>query len=61
MWHDLAVAVCLVLVIEGLTPFISPAGWRNMVLAAVRMNDRELRLAGLGSMLLGTILLYVVN
>ena len=61
MWHDLAIAACLMLVLEGLTPFISPVGWRNMVVAAARMNDRELRLAGLGSMLLGTILLYVVN
>lgn len=61
MWHDLAVALCLVLVIEGLTPFLSPSAWRNMIQVAAQMDDRSLRLAGLGCMLLGTLLLYLVN
>ena len=61
MWHDLAVAVCLVLVIEGILPFLAPAHWRQMILQVVQMEDRSLRLMGLVSMLLGTGLLYLVN
>ena len=42
-------------------PFLSPRAWRTMVEAAARLDDRSLRLAGLGSMLTGTVLLYLVH
>jgi len=61
MWHDLAVAFCLMLVLEGMMPFLYPAAWRRMVLSALQMGDGNLRVAGLGSMLVGTLLLYLVN
>jgi uncharacterized protein len=61
MWHDLAVAFCLILVIEGILPFLSPSGWRNMVVAAAGMDDRGLRLVGLGMMVVGTTFLYAIN
>ena len=61
MWHDLAVAFCLMLVIEGIMPFLSPSGWRAMVASVAGMGDRSLRLAGLGAMLAGTVLLYAIN
>ena len=61
MWHDLAVAFCLMLVIEGIMPFLSPSGWRAMVVSIAGMGDRGLRLAGLGAMLAGTVLLYAIN
>ena len=61
MWHDLAVAFCLMLIIEGIMPFLSPAGWRTMVLSATGMSDRMLRAAGLCAMVAGTALLYAVN
>ncbi len=61
MWHDLAIACCLVLVIEGIIPFLSPSAWRAMVLAAARIGDRGLRIAGLCAMVSGTVLLYLIN
>ena len=61
MWHDLSVAFCLLLVIEGIVPFLSPRAWRRMVASAAQMDDRGLRAVGLGSMLVGTALLYLVN
>ena len=61
MWHDLATAFCLMLVIEGVTPFLSPALWRDMISGALRLSDYALRWLGLCSMLLGTALLYLVN
>lgn len=61
MWHDLLVALSLVLVIEGVMPFLSPKGWREGVQLLAQFEDRSLRMVGLVSMLLGTVLLYVVN
>lgn len=61
MWHSVAVAFCLVFVIEGLMPFVSPSRWRRMLALVAQMDDRSLRLIGLASMVLGTGLLYIVN
>jgi uncharacterized protein len=61
MWHDLAVAFCLMLVIEGIAPFLSPSGWRSMMISVTRLSDSGLRLAGVCSMLVGTALLYAIN
>lgn len=61
MWHDLAVAFCLMLVIEGIIPFLSPHRWRKMLLMLDQIDDNTMRLIGLGSMLLGTGLLYIIN
>ena len=61
MWHDVAIALCLVFVLEGLLPFISPRHWRHYVLEVASMDDRHLRAAGLISMIAGVGLLYWVN
>lgn len=61
MWHDLLVALCLVFVLEGILPFVSPRQWRQTVLMLVQLEDRKLRTMGLISMLLGTVVLYIVN
>ena len=61
MWHDLAIACCLILVIEGIMPFLYPSAWRSMVLAVSRIDDRSLRIAGLCAMVSGTLLLYLIN
>ncbi|MBL6691087.1 MAG: DUF2065 domain-containing protein [Pseudomonadales bacterium] len=61
MWHDLGVALCLVLVIEGIVPFLYPKRWREMVSKLAEVDDNSMRIAGLISMLLGTALLYLIN
>lgn len=61
MWHELLIALALVMVIEGIIPFLSPDGMRRMMRATLELNDRALRTAGLVSMLLGVITLYLVN
>jgi hypothetical protein len=53
--------MCLVLVIEGIVPFLYPRRWRDMALALAQVNDRSMRLVGLASMVVGTGLLYVVR
>lgn len=61
MWHDLLVALALVLVIEGIFPFINPEGLRKTLLMMARMTDQQLRFAGLTSMTVGIIVLYIVK
>jgi uncharacterized protein YjeT (DUF2065 family) len=58
MWQELGIALCLVLVLEGILPFLSPRGWRETLWQLTRLSDRQVRLMGLTSMLLGTVLLY---
>lgn len=61
MWTDLLTALALVLVIEGIMPFINPAGMRRMMMLVMQMDDATLRTIGLTSMLSGVILLYLVH
>jgi uncharacterized protein YjeT (DUF2065 family) len=60
-WQILPAAIALVLIMEGLMPFISPNRWRNMLEAVGQMDDRVIRNIGLSSMLLGVAILYWVN
>ena len=61
MLHELAVAFCLMLVIEGILPFIAPKRWRNLILMLDEVDDSTMRLIVLGSMLTGTVLLLLIN
>lgn len=60
-WQVLPVALALVFIIEGMLPFISPNRWRNMLVMVEQMDDRVIRNVGLGSMLFGIFLLYLVH
>lgn len=61
MWHDLAVAVCLMLVLEGIMPFLAPQRWRKMLLLLDQIDDNTMRIIGLASMLTGTLILLLIN
>ena len=61
MWQDLFSAIALVLVFEGLLPFLTPTGYRKAMISMLQMDDRKLRLMGLGSMLSGLFFLYLVR
>jgi uncharacterized protein YjeT (DUF2065 family) len=52
-------AVALMLVLEGLLPFLSPTRWRSMFERATRLSDGQIRFIGLSSMLIGVVLLLV--
>ncbi len=60
-WQVLPVAIALVFIIEGALPFINPGRWRKMLAMAEQMDDRVIRNIGLGSMLFGVVLLYLVH
>ncbi len=61
MWHDLFVALALLLVVEGVIPFLAPDTMRRMLIEVARQDSRSLLIAGLASMLGGVGLLYLVN
>lgn len=61
MWEDLFAALALLLVFEGITPFLNPAKWRQMILMVAQQPDRVLRMMGLISMMLGATLLFIVR
>ncbi|WP_207062522.1 DUF2065 domain-containing protein [Motiliproteus sp. SC1-56] len=60
-WRELAIAVCLMLVLEGIIPFLYPQRWRTLVSRLAMIDDRTLRTTGLISMLLGTAALYWIH
>lgn len=60
-WGSLLMAVGLMLVLEGLMPFIGPNVWRDMFRRLIELSDGQLRFIGLSSMVAGLLLLYLVT
>ena len=58
---SLAVAIALVLIIEGIIPFLSPYVWRETFERLVKMSDVQIRFFGLSSMLVGLIILILLS
>lgn len=59
MTSSLLIAFALMLVLEGLMPFLAPAVWRETFRRLVQLSDGQIRFIGLTSMLIGLILLIV--
>ena len=53
--------MALLLVLEGIVPFLTPRGFKQMMESVLRTEDRHLRIAGFVSMLAGVVLLYLVH
>ena len=58
---SLAVAIALVLIIEGIIPFLSPSVWRETFERLVKMSDGQIRFFGLPSLLVGLIILILLS
>ena len=52
-------AVALMLVFEGLLPFLSPGAWRQVFERATQLTDGQIRFLGLSSMVLGLLLFAI--
>lgn len=61
MWDTLLLAVALMLVMEGMLPFLMPGVWRQTFRRLTEAGDGQVRFIGLTSMLIGLLLLYFVN
>ncbi len=53
-------ALALMLVIEGVLPFLSPAMWRKMFERAAQLSDGQIRFLGLSSMIAGLAALLLI-
>ena len=60
IWVELGRAFCLLLIIEGIIPFLYPDRWRQLLETVSDTDDKTLRLVGLFSMLLGLGILYLL-
>lgn len=60
-WYDLFAALALVLVLEGVFPFVNPAGMRRRLEMVTQLNDGQLRTIGLISMAIGLLLLFFIR
>lgn len=58
---SLGAAACLVLVIEGLFLFASPALWKRMAEQLQQIDDRTLRMIGAGMIVVGLVVLQLVH
>ena len=52
-------ALALMLVIEGLLPFLAPKLWRETFRRLMHLSDGQIRFFGLSSMIAGLILLFI--
>jgi hypothetical protein len=54
-------AFALMLIIEGLLPFLAPSRWRDVFRRVMQMSDGQIRFFGLTSMLVGLLLLFLAS
>ncbi len=59
--QDLLTAIALILIIEGIWPFLSPRSLRKALFSVVQNNDKTMRLTGLATMVVGLLLLWGVR
>jgi uncharacterized protein len=50
-------ALALMLILEGVLPFLAPTLWRDTFRRITQMSDGQIRFVGLSSMLVGLLLL----
>jgi len=60
-WTEILTALALVLVIEGMLPFVRPGRYKQLVAQIIRLSDNQLRMFGLSAMIIGLLLLFVVR
>jgi len=60
-WNDLLTALALLLILEGLVPFISPAGMKKTYEQLIRYPEKTLRIIGFTSTIAGILLLFLTD
>ena len=61
MLGEILTAICLVLVLEGILPFLSPEGYKNAMRSMLDLDNSRVRIVGLCSMIAGVVLLTIVR
>ncbi len=60
-WTEFLTAVALLMIIEGMLPFVGPGRYKQLVAQIARLGDNQLRTFGLISMIAGLLLLFFVR
>ena len=58
-WQDLLNAIALLLILEGLLPFIKPESIKKIYQTMSQTPESSLRMIGLASIVAGLVLLYM--
>ena len=61
MTSSLLIAFALMLVLEGLVPFLAPGAWRETFRRLTQLSDGQIRFVGLTSMIIGLVLLILFS
>lgn len=61
LWEDLLRALGLMLVAEGLMPFVAPERWREVLIRVAGVDARKLRMFGGGLLIGGLVLLHFLR
>ncbi|HXC37983.1 MAG TPA: DUF2065 domain-containing protein [Burkholderiales bacterium] len=61
MGPALLMAMALMLVIEGILPFLAPSAWRETFRRIIALSDSQLRCMGLSATMAGLALLYLAH
>ncbi len=60
-WTEILTAVALLLIIEGMLPFVRPGRYKQLLAQVMRLSDNQLRIFGLSAMIAGLFLLFIVR
>jgi uncharacterized protein YjeT (DUF2065 family) len=60
-WGDFVAALAILLVLEGLLPFLNPGGAKRVFAKLANLADSELRIAGTVSVCIGLLVLFLVR
>lgn len=61
MGNNLILAFALMLVLEGIVPFLAPTAWRETFRRLTQLNDGQIRFIGLTAMLAGVVTIMFVK
>ncbi|MFK7890627.1 MAG: DUF2065 domain-containing protein [Granulosicoccus sp.] len=61
MFVELLTALSLVLVLEGILPFVNPQAYKKALRRALELDDRQLRILAVSSMIAGVMLLAFIR
>lgn len=61
MNRSLLLAFALMLVFEGVLPFVWPGKWREVFAQLLKLSDGQIRFIGLSSLMIGLVLILVLN
>lgn len=60
-WSEILTAIALLLVIEGMLPFVRPGLYKQLLAQIARVSDSQLRMYGLSAMIAGILLLFIMR